>query len=117
RLLSSVTIWSYGICYFFLKLIRYSLLLWLPYYLEKVLHYEKMRAAGFSTSFEVGGIAGTIVIGILSDRLRWIPRSVLSAISLVGLAGAFYLFLMVGGTGEVANFLSMALVGFLLFGP
>jgi sugar phosphate permease len=117
RLLSSVTIWSYGICYFFLKLIRYSLLLWLPYYLEKVLHYEKMRAAGLSTSFEVGGIAGTIVLGILSDRLRHVPRSVISAVSLVGLAGAFYLFLLVGGTGQVANFLSMALVGFLLFGP
>jgi sugar phosphate permease len=117
RLLTSVTIWSYGGSYFCLKLIRYSLLLWLPYYLEKVLHYEKLRAANVSTSFEIGGIAGTILIGLLSDRLRHIPRSVLAAISLVGLAGAFQLYIVVGSTGQVANFLAMALVGFLLFGP
>ena len=117
RLLRSPTIWSYGVAYFCLKLIRYSLLLWLPYYLEKVLHYEKLRAANVSTSFEIGGIAGTIVIGLLSDRLRHVPRSVIAAVSLIGLAAAFQLYTVVGGTGQIANFLSMALVGFLLFGP
>lgn len=117
RLLRSPVIWSYGVAYFCLKLIRYSLLLWLPYYLEKVLLYEKVRAANVSNSFEIGGIAGTIVIGLLSDRLRHVPRSVIAAISLLALAAAFQLYAVVGGTGQLANFLSMALVGFLLFGP
>jgi sugar phosphate permease len=117
RLLRSPTIWSYGVAYFCLKLIRYSLLLWLPYYLEKVLLYEKVRAANVSTSFEIGGIAGTILIGLLSDRLRHIPRSVIAAVSLLGLAAAFQLYTTVGASGQVANFMSMALVGFLLFGP
>ena len=117
RLLRSPVIWSYGVAYFCLKLIRYSLLLWLPYYLEKVLLYEKVRAANVSNSFEIGGIAGTIVIGLLSDRLRHVPRSVIAAISLLALAAAFQLYAVVGSTGQLANFLSMALVGFLLFGP
>jgi sugar phosphate permease len=117
RLLRSPLIWSYGVSYFCLKLIRYSLLLWLPYYLEKVLHYEKVLAANVSNAFEIGGIVGTILIGLLSDRLRHIPRAIIAAVALLGLAGSFYLYPIIGSTGVAANFLGLALIGFMLFGP
>ena len=117
RVLRSFTVWCYGASYFCIKLIRYSLLFWLPYYLEKVLHYARDDAAYFSTSFEIGGVAGTIVIGLLSDRLKHIPRSVIAATSLVCLAAALFLFLQVGASGRIANFVAMAIVGAFLFGP
>jgi OPA family sugar phosphate sensor protein UhpC-like MFS transporter len=117
RVLRSFTVWCYGASYFCIKLIRYSLLFWLPYYLEKILHYARDDAAYFSTSFEIGGVAGTIVIGLLSDRLKHIPRSVIAATSLVCLAAALFLFLQVGASGRVANFVAMAIVGAFLFGP
>ncbi len=118
RLLRSPTIWSYGVCYFWLKLIRYSLLLWLPYYLEKVLGYDTTLAADVSTAFEWGGVAGAVTVGLLSDRLarRGVPRVAIAAACLVGLAGGFWIYLGVGG-GVLANVLGLALVGFLLFGP
>ncbi len=115
--LRSVTLWSYGASYFCIKLIRYSLLFWLPYYLETVLHYSRKDAGYFSTSFEIGGIVGTLVLGALSDKMRHIPRSVFAAVSLVGLALALWLYLAVGGLGPAYNFASMALCGALLFGP
>jgi sugar phosphate permease len=117
RLLTSPLIWSYGLSYFCLKLIRYSLLLWLPYYLEKVLHYETLLAANVSNAFEIGGIAGTIVIGLASDRMRSIPRAMVAAVSLVGLAGAFWIYPILGAWGVAGNFAGLALIGFLLFGP
>ncbi|MFS8067237.1 MAG: MFS transporter [Byssovorax sp.] len=117
RVLRSFTVWCYGASYFCIKLIRYSLLFWLPYYLEKVLHYARDEAGYFSTSFEIGGIVGTIVIGLLSDRLKHIPRSVIAASSLVCLAAALFLFLQVGASGRLANFVAMAIVGAFLFGP
>jgi sugar phosphate permease len=115
-LLRSPTIWSLGACYFCLKLIRYSILFWTPYYLQKVLHYAPTDAADVSTSFEWGGAAGAIVIGLLSDRFRSVPRPAIAAACLVGLAGAFRLYLDVG-SGVLPNVLGLALVGFLLFGP
>jgi sugar phosphate permease len=111
------TIWCYGASYFFIKLIRYSLLFWLPFYLETVLKYPKDEAGYLSTSFEIGGIAGTIGIGILSDRYRSISRSIWAAGSLVLLAVALYAYAQVGGMSKTVNFAAMAVVGALLFGP
>jgi sugar phosphate permease len=117
RLLRSPALWSYGAAYFWLKLIRYSLIYWLPYYLEKVHHYGTFRAAKAATSFEIGGVAGAVAVGFLSDRLRRVPRSAVAAVCLAGLAGAFCLYAEVAGAGLWPNFLAMALCGFLLFGP
>jgi sugar phosphate permease len=111
------TLWSYGACYFFMKLIRYALLFWLPYYFETVLHYATGKANHFSTSFEIGGALGTVLLGLLSDRVRRFSRAAFAAGSLLALAGALYLYGQVAVTSEAANFFAMALVGALLFGP
>lgn len=117
RVLRSPLLWCLGLSYFNLKLIRYSLLFWLPFYLEKGLGYSKSDAGYSSTSFEIGGVVGTILIGLLSDRMRHIPRSVVAAISCVGLAGALYAYGAFGGLSMGINFALMSLVGALLFGP
>jgi sugar phosphate permease len=113
----SATVWWYGASYFFIKLIRYCLLFWLPFYLETVLKYRPDEAGYYSTSFEWGGVAGTIFIGWISDRLRVVPRSMVCSGSLVGLAGALFAYSAVGGSSHAANFALMALVGALLYGP
>jgi sugar phosphate permease len=92
----SATVWWYGASYFFIKLIRYSLLFWLPFYLETVLRYAPAQAAYYSTSFEIGGVAGTIALGTLSDRLPRTPRSLVCSVSLVGLALALFVYSRVG---------------------
>lgn len=117
RVLRSPTIWSYGASYFCIKLIRYSLLFWLPFYLKTALGYSAVTAGYMSTSFEVGGVVGTIAVGFFADRVRTMSHAAISAASLVGLAGALYLYVAVGTTGQIANVLVMALVGSLLFGP
>jgi sugar phosphate permease len=113
----SSTVWWYGASYFFIKLIRYSLIFWLPYYLQTVLGYAEGQAGYFSTSFEIGGIAGTIALGALSDRLPRVSRSLVSAASLVGLAVALFAYTNAGGSSHAMNFTLMALVGALLYGP
>jgi sugar phosphate permease len=113
----SPVLWCYGASYFFIKLIRYALIFWLPFYLERELHYSKGQAGYLSTSFEIGGIAGVVLIGWLSDRLPGVARSLVSAASLLGLAGALFLYVRIGGSGHAVNFAAMALVGCLLFGP
>src|SRR5882724_8852922 len=115
--LRNPVLWAFGASYFFIKYVRYALLFWLPYYLSGTLGYAVDRAAYVSNAFEAGGIAGVILLGIFSDRMRRLSRATLSIFSLLGLAGA--LFACAGFTQHNLGFTiaALALVGGLLFGP
>ena len=117
QMLRVPAVWALGTSYLGLKLIRYSLMFWLPYYLAKVLHYPEGEAGYLSTAFEAGGIAGAIGTGWLSDRFFPKNRARLLVPMLVVLAGALLLYREVSALGALPNGLAMALVGFLLFGP
>ena len=110
-------LWSYGGAYFFIKLIRYSFLFWLPYYLHTALGLPEAQAGYLSIAFEVGGVAGSIGIGFASDRLKRCSRSVVAAGGLVGLACALLLYAWIAPTAAVAQATLMSLIGALLFGP
>jgi len=111
------TLWSYGSAYFFIKLIRYSVLFWLPYYLHTALGLSETAAGYLSISFEVGGVIGAITIGLVSDRLRHLSRSIIAAIGLLGLAAALLAYAWLAPSSAVLQFALMALIGGLLFGP
>ncbi|MBI2897381.1 MAG: MFS transporter [Deltaproteobacteria bacterium] len=117
RVILSPTVWSFGAAYFCLKIIRYSLLFWLPYYLHTALGYSESHAGYLSVSFEVGGIAGTLLAGYLSDRIPGRRRSLVATGMMLALAAALLLYSVLASWGGVANFAGMALVGLLLFGP
>ncbi len=117
RLLRSPTLWFYGASYFFIKFIRYALLFWLPYFLAQRLDYDADVAAYVSSAFEVGGIAGVIVIGIASDRLRRFSRSAMAAVWLVGLSASLLVYALAGFEGIWGNAVVLAMIGAMLFGP
>ncbi|CAK9173306.1 unnamed protein product [Ilex paraguariensis] len=64
----------FAFCLFFAKLVAYTFLYWLPFYLSQTAiggEYMSVKSAGnFSTLFDVGGIVGGILAGYLSDKLR-----------------------------------------------
>jgi len=114
--LANPLVWNLGASYFCLKLIRYSLLFWLPLYLSRQLGYSEGAAGYQSLSFELGGVVGAVSAGALSDRFTGRRGPVLVAMTL-GLAGAFVLYGHLAALGPLSNFAGMALVGFMLFGP
>jgi OPA family sugar phosphate sensor protein UhpC-like MFS transporter len=116
-LLRSPLLLSLGGAYFGLKLIRYSLLFWLPYYLHERLHYSESQAGYGSLPFELGGIVGSIVIGVLSDRYCRSQRLRLAVPALIFLGGALFAYQLLGGLGLLYNALLLSAIGFLLFGP
>lgn len=117
QVLRSPFLWALGVAYFFLKLTRYFFWNWAPFYMEKVLHYEKSKARWVPLAFEVGGVAGAAAIGWISDKYlrgRRMPAAVVSTL-LLGVVLWFY-----GGiaeSGVVANVIILVVFGFLLFGP
>ncbi|KAG4117230.1 hypothetical protein ERO13_D12G216400v2 [Gossypium hirsutum] len=64
----------FALCLFFSKLVAYTFLYWLPFYLSQTEiggEYMSVKSAGnLSTLFDVGGIAGGILAGYISDKLN-----------------------------------------------
>jgi len=117
ELLRNPVLWSYGVSYFFIKLIRYCFLFWLPYYLHTAVGFDVLTAGYLSISFEVGGTLGAIAIGLVSDRLPHWSRAGVALVSLVGLAGALLAYAWLAPRGALAQFALVALIGWLLVGP
>jgi sugar phosphate permease len=112
----SPLLWLYGTSYFFIKLVRYALLFWLPYYLGEVSGHSTTEAGFIASAFDAGGVVGVLAMGPWSDRSRF-TRPGLSALWLVGLAAALGVYALLGRSGIVANVLLLGLIGALLFGP
>jgi len=53
---------------FCLKFVRYCMAMWLPLFLLEHLGYSKLQAGIFSTVFDVGGIIGSPLLGVLLDK-------------------------------------------------
>ncbi|KAE8055851.1 hypothetical protein FH972_012668 [Carpinus fangiana] len=64
----------FALCLFFAKLVAYTFLYWLPFYLSQTEiggEYVSEKSAGnLSTLFDVGGIVGGILAGYVSDKLN-----------------------------------------------
>uniref|UniRef100_A0A8C6ZIR6 Solute carrier family 37 member 1 n=1 Tax=Nothoprocta perdicaria TaxID=30464 RepID=A0A8C6ZIR6_NOTPE len=61
---------EFSLCLLFAKLVSYTFLFWLPLYITNVEHLDAKRAGDLSTLFDVGGIFGGILAGLISDRLE-----------------------------------------------
>lgn len=116
RVLSDPVLYGYGGCYFCIKLIRYSLLFWLPYYLNTALGFDAVESGYVSTGFEIGGVLGSVGLGQLSDR-RPDSRVQLAACSLLGLAAALAVYASLRTESAFGQFAFLSLLGALLFGP
>mmetsp|Transcript_17838 Transcript_17838/g.34103 ORF Transcript_17838/g.34103 Transcript_17838/m.34103 type:complete len:603 (-) Transcript_17838:187-1995(-) len=64
---------TYSLCLFFSKLINYTFLFWLPFYISNIVidgvSLSPEKAGQMSSLFDIGGVMGGVLIGYLSDRL------------------------------------------------
>jgi sugar phosphate permease len=115
EVLRTPMVWAMGGAYFSCKMIRYSFLFWLPYYLERSLGYDKVKSVEVSIAFDGGGIVLVVLAGILADRVFARARVATAFGFLVALVGALFLYRHVGARTPTSNVLCLALVGGCLF--
>uniref|UniRef100_T1JIF4 Sugar phosphate exchanger 3 n=1 Tax=Strigamia maritima TaxID=126957 RepID=T1JIF4_STRMM len=61
---------AYSLAYACLKMVNYSFFFWLPYYLTVNFKWDQAEADKLSTWYDFGGIAGAIVSGYISDKMK-----------------------------------------------
>lgn len=116
-ILNSRSLWLASGMYFFTKLTRYTYLFWLPAYLEQLWNYSTRDAGYISSVYEIGGFAGIIAGGYLSDKVFNSRRFPAAALMLSVLTVIFLVQPKLMNTGMFWGVSAIALIGFFTYGP
>ncbi|XP_030071093.1 sugar phosphate exchanger 3 [Microcaecilia unicolor] len=104
----------YSLAYACLKLVNYSFFFWLPFYLSNNFEWTEAEADQLSIWYDVGGIIGGTVQGLISDMLR--KRAPVLAVSLVLAVGSLYGYSR-SPNNKPINAVLMTVTGFFIGGP
>lgn len=108
-------IWILAIANAAIYIIRYGVGNWLPIYLHTMKHLSLASARGCFSVYEFAAIPGTILIGIISDKIFKGKRSLLSSILVILLGLTFIAYWYSHSVGVIT--FEIALIGILVYGP
>ncbi|KAF9689514.1 hypothetical protein SADUNF_Sadunf01G0099900 [Salix dunnii] len=109
----------FALCLFFAKLVAYTFLYWLPFYISHTAidgkYLSDGTAGNLSTLFDVGGVVGGILAGHISDRLD--ARAITAASFMYCSIPALFFYRSYGHLSLGVNIGFMLLTGMLVNGP
>jgi MFS transporter, OPA family, solute carrier family 37 (glycerol-3-phosphate transporter), member 3 len=108
----------YSSAFFCTKMAVYCLLLQLPMYLHEVLKYDDGRIANVQTTIDIGGILGSILLGLVSDKMYG-KRSPVAFVAVSASMGMMYYLSIIAEQGGIPTgtlFVLMFLIGFFISG-
>ncbi|XP_057751378.1 putative glycerol-3-phosphate transporter 5 [Arachis stenosperma] len=110
---------SFAFCLFFSKLVAYTFLYWLPFYIRHTavagMHISHKTSGLLSTIFDIGGVLGGITAGFISDVIE--ARAITSILFLFLSIPALILYRAFGSLSMLANIALMFTSGFFVNGP
>lgn len=115
--LTNKFVWLLAVSYFFVYIIRTAINDWGLMYLKEVKHLSIIQAGYCIGAFEIGGIAGCLCAGWISDKLFDGRRGPINLLFTLGSIFAL-LVMWTSGVGFFPLQLAcMGLIGFFIFGP
>uniref|UniRef100_A0A672SXM9 Glucose-6-phosphate exchanger SLC37A2 n=1 Tax=Sinocyclocheilus grahami TaxID=75366 RepID=A0A672SXM9_SINGR len=106
---------EFSLCLLFAKLVSYTFLYWLPLYIANVANFDPKKAGDLSTLFDVGGIVGGILAGLISDYSG--GRATTCCAMLIIAAPMLFLFNKIGQNGLPTTIGMLLWCGALVNGP
>ncbi|BBN06279.1 MFS transporter, OPA family, solute carrier family 37 (glycerol-3-phosphate transporter), member 1/2 [Marchantia polymorpha subsp. ruderalis] len=109
----------FAFCLFFSKLVAYTFLNWLPFYIAQTKiageYLDDKTSGNLSTLFDVGGVVGGILAGHLSDKMN--ARATTAAVFMYMAIPALYMYRTFGSVSFYTNIFLMMTAGVLVNGP
>ncbi|KAL0317638.1 UNVERIFIED_CONTAM: putative glycerol-3-phosphate transporter 1 [Sesamum angustifolium] len=109
----------FALCLFFAKLVAYTFLYWLPFYISHTAiegrYLSNEESGNLSTLFDVGGVVGGILAGHISDRLG--ARAITAASFMYCAIPALFFYRSNGHVSMTLNIILMLITGMFVNGP
>ncbi|PIN22398.1 Permease of the major facilitator superfamily [Handroanthus impetiginosus] len=109
----------FALCLFFAKLVAYTFLYWLPFYISHTAiegrYLSNEESGNLSTLFDVGGVVGGILAGHISDRLD--ARAITAASFMYCAIPALFFYRSYGHVSMTLNVIFMLITGMFVNGP
>ncbi|KAK2709611.1 glucose-6-phosphate exchanger SLC37A2-like isoform X2 [Artemia franciscana] len=106
---------EFSFCLFFAKLISYTFLYWLPRYIKASTSFTASESANLSTLFDVGGILGGILAGVMTDHTGM--SAVTCAVMLLIAIPMLFLYQLYGAVNLATSMILLVVVGLFVNGP
>lgn len=106
-----------GVTYFSFKFIRYALDSWSTVFMSETFDMSTAMSAQIASAFDYVGFLGVLTAGWVSDRFFGGKRSTIAFAMSVGMVFAVAFMWQFGSSSPLMFGISIALVGFTLFGP
>jgi OPA family glycerol-3-phosphate transporter-like MFS transporter/OPA family sugar phosphate sensor protein UhpC-like MFS transporter len=114
---SNKYIWLVSIANFFVYTIRFAVFDWGPTVLKQAKGITLLHGSAMVAGFEVAGLVGMLVTGILTDRLFGGRGAPLSLVSMLLCGLSVFLFWKAPGERQWLNTFLLACTGFFVYGP
>lgn len=106
---------EFSLSLFFAKLVAYTFLFWLPFYIQNTASYDAKVSGLLSTLFDFGGIAGGIIAGLVSDKTG---RSATTCAGMLLIAcGMMYIYYLKAKVSLTVNIVLLLITGAFVNGP
>ncbi len=110
-------LWYIAIANAFVYLVRNGIINWAPTYLQEAKHFTASEATWSASVYELAAIPGTILCGIMSDKLFKGRRAPVTIIYMILTFVAVFVYWITPGTSQWLVNTSLWTVGFLIYGP
>jgi OPA family glycerol-3-phosphate transporter-like MFS transporter/OPA family sugar phosphate sensor protein UhpC-like MFS transporter len=117
HLFSNPLIWSLSLANFFVYVVRYAILDWGPSYIKEARGIELTHAGLTVACFEVGGVIGMLVGGVVTDRVFRSHAGRACVVYMLACTALVYVFWSYAGDSLWLNSSLLFGVGFFIYGP
>jgi OPA family sugar phosphate sensor protein UhpC-like MFS transporter len=117
RVLRNPLVWILSVMNLFVYVVRSGAFDWAPKYLIEVKHASAQTAGLITSGFELLGIPGSLLAGLMSDRIFRGRRAPVCILFLLLTAAGLLLFFLVPPGHPWLDASALSMVGFAIYGP
>ncbi|MBE9490145.1 MAG: glycerol-3-phosphate transporter [Bacteroidetes bacterium] len=117
HILPNKLLWLIAFANAFVYLVRYGIQDWAPLYLTEVKGFTDAQSSFAFAWYELAGIPGTIICGVLSDKVFNGRRAPVSIIYMVLVVIAVFVYWKNPVGYPIIDYICLIAIGFLIYGP